>query len=427
VLQALKTKTFAVLKYIADKGFFHLLSVNFLIQFLGFGTSLLVTKFLKPEQIGQIKILQSYTAIFWILAGFGFNSAILKFCSEERSDQEREGILLRSLLLSLTTIAVSFSLLVILALTGVITSSQHLANWLIIYALVIPFGVFTDNLITYLQSLKKIKQMARAQGIIKVQSFILIVLSTWVWGFPGFIFATIAAYILGLVPLLWQVGFGFIKSKLTALPLGYYNIIIFSLLANTVGTIKQYGDIFILDHFAQNRVEIGFYSLATIFVLAATQIITTVQLITTPYFSEKAADKAWFRRKLIYTQIQTTGLSFGVAIGVYFLAWILVTIFYGSAYHSTLSYLGVLLLKYICWSSSAILGVALFALGKVNLNFWASLIATVIGLYLSYLFLQWFGIIGVAWAQVITALINLLISSIITTVVLRPKDNIISS
>ena len=173
----------ALLRDVYQKGFFDLLSVNFLTQFLSFGSLLLVGKFLTPVEFGQIKIIQSYAALFILLAGFGLNTSVLKLCAEKRLEEEKESILKLAMRYTLLATFLVLVLLACLALTGVIASSRELSLWLLIYAIGIPFAVLTGLLIVYLQALKKIKQMARAQAIIKLQSFAIIVLCTWLWGF----------------------------------------------------------------------------------------------------------------------------------------------------------------------------------------------------------------------------------------------------
>ncbi len=396
-----------MLRWLRDKGFFHLLSANFLTQFLGFGSQLLVARFLTAVELGEIKILQSYTALFGVVAVFGLNTAVLKFCSENRDEQEKMRILWRSLSLSAITTVCALVLLATLALTGLITSSRHLSIWLIVYSLTIPFTVTTSILSVYLQALKRIKEMARAQAWIKAQSFILIVLCTWRMGFRGFVFATIAAYCAGLVPLLRQVSLKFVRMGSGYTPLGFYNIALFSVLANGVSMAGQYTDMFILDHFAADRAAIGHYSLATIFYLGAMQVTATVQSISTPYFSERAADEKWFRRQLIRTQLRLVALSAAVAVATYGIAVVMIPLVYGAKYASTPSYLSVLLIRYVVGSSYAITGVALLGLGLVHYNLWAVAIATPVGLVLSYSFLHRFGVQGVAWAQVCTGVLTL--------------------
>ena len=188
--------------------------VNFLTQFLGFGSVLLVAKFLTPVELGEVKIIQSYTALFVVLAGFGFNAAVLKVCAENRPDWEKAGILRLAVNYTGITTAITLLLIIALALSGVITSSPRLSLWLIVYAVSIPLQVLTSIFIVFLQAQKRIREMARSQAIVKVQSVLLVVISAWQWGFKGFIVATVAAYALGLWPFLRQIGLRFLTIPL---------------------------------------------------------------------------------------------------------------------------------------------------------------------------------------------------------------------
>ena len=83
-LNSYKEKFLVLIKDINKKGFFHLLSAKFLLRFFGFGSQLLVIKFLSATEMGQIKTMQSFISVATLLAGFGFNTAVLKICSEKR-------------------------------------------------------------------------------------------------------------------------------------------------------------------------------------------------------------------------------------------------------------------------------------------------------------------------------------------------------
>ena len=376
-----------MLRNISNKGFFDLLSVNFLTQFLGFGSSLLVAKFLDPVEFGQIKIIQSYINIFALLAGFGLNIAVLRFCAENRAAAEKEYIL------KLATKGTVFSSLLVLILLGflvffnVITSSSQLGLWLLIYAVGIPFIALSTLLMVYLQALKKVKQMARVQAIIKVQSVLIIIMATWAWGFRGFIFSTIIAYVIGLIPLIKQVGMRFLeKAKYKTIPSDFWAIAIIGVLASGINMLGQHTDIFILDHFSNEREKIGYYSFATLFILGASQVTHTVQSISTPYFSEKGANKSWFYQKLFQTQIRMVLLSIVVALGVYLIAWFIIPFFYGENYTTSLIYLRILLIKYILWSSHAIIRASLIGLGLMRYILMVLTLSVPMGGVLAYFF-----------------------------------------
>src|SRR5450759_59028 len=81
-----------IFQNIRQKGFFHLLSANLLIQVVSFASQLFVAGILSPDDIGRIKIIQTYLSIFSIVAGMGFNSSTLKLCSENRTTEERNSL-----------------------------------------------------------------------------------------------------------------------------------------------------------------------------------------------------------------------------------------------------------------------------------------------------------------------------------------------
>jgi Na+-driven multidrug efflux pump len=74
--------------------------------------------------------------------------------------------------------------------------------------------------------------------------------------------------------------------------------------------------------------------------------------------------------------------------------------------------------------------VAVVGLGLVHLSFIGLIISTSINLCLTYLLLQRFGVVGVAWAQAVSAGIHLLIGIVVIRIALRrafghwPKDSL---
>lgn len=391
-------------KYLNKKGFFDLLVARFLVQFLGFGTILFVTKFLSPEEVGQIRIIQSYAQFFIIIAAFGFNTSVLKICSEKTCENDKQKILSSSFKMSFLVSLATFVILWLLASNGLIVSSPQIAHWLIVYCTILPVIVATDLLIVFLQSQKKIKLMARLQALIKVQSAFIIIFSTWAWGFKGFIFSTILAFILGLVPLLWEVGFSFLQFPFSFPSFRFFKYSSLSVFANLVNQLGQRGEFIILDHLMQDREVIGYYSFATLFLMAATQVTGVVQQIITPYFSENSNDATWIRMNLKHTMMRMFALSFATALGIYFMAFIFINFLGSEVYSLSLEFLPIILVKYIVYSSYAIIGGAFVGLGFMGYNLLVGLISTPFSLFLVYWGVNFFGIWGVIWASVIASL-----------------------
>ncbi len=399
-------------KNITAKGFFHLLSANFIISFLGFGSQLFVAKFLAPAELGQIKAMQSFIVVATILAGFGFNTAVLKLCSEKRSTEERAFIFKQTLYYTAVPIALVLVTLFLLAKLRLLSPDPGVNKWLPLYMLVIPAGTYTSLIMVYLQALKKIQLMAKAQVFIRLFGFVVLVSATYFYGLVGFILSIIFVGYVSLFPLINLVKDSF-KSRIKV-----NNVFIqsffyakWSVSANAVSTIGQYADIFMLNYLIKDRVSFGYYALSTIFILAMNNITATVQSIVTPYFSEKSTDKKEFLRVLKKYEKLMILLVLGVSIAAFLIVPAFIRIVYGSNYASAGVYFRILVLKYFFWSCYALFGVAILGLGKMRYNFLSVSISVPISLVLSYVFITSYGVTGAAAAQAFAYFIALIIVS----------------
>ncbi len=57
-------KIIDLLKFSDKRGFFHLLTANLLIQVVAFASQLFVAGILSPEDIGRIKVIQTFLSVF---------------------------------------------------------------------------------------------------------------------------------------------------------------------------------------------------------------------------------------------------------------------------------------------------------------------------------------------------------------------------
>jgi len=392
---------------IYSKGFFHLLSANYLIGFIGFASQLLVVKFLTPTEMGYIKLIQSYLAVFIIFAGFGFNTAILKICSEQIEITVKQKILFKNLIYTVFSIIVT-TIIYILFIYYTIKHDNYLP-YFYIYFLIVPANTIISLLITYFQALKNIKLIANIQSLIKVFTVFFIIFSTYYWKFNGFIFATVLSAWISLFAIFFNIKNNIIVDW--SYKLERRNIIyaFWSLLANLVGALATNLDIFILDKFVVDRENFGYYSIATIFLMGLNYITFTIQSITTPYFSEKSNNRDEFFR-VFYKYLK---LSVIVAISTGTMAFILIPYFiyylYGANYYPVSYYFRIIVFKYVFWSCYSLIGVAILSIGKMKFNFYMVIITLLISLILMSYFGKLYGITGVAYSQSISYLINLVI------------------
>lgn len=401
-------KFISLLRDVSNKGFFHLFTANLVITILGFGSQLLVVKFLSPADVGNIKTIQSFITVASILAGFGFNTAVLKLCSERRDLEEKAYILKVTAFYSLFPIVIVTVAIVLISKLNIFSPVEEINDLMNYYMLVLPAGVFASLFMAYLQALKKIKTMAKMQVIIRVFGLFFLVIFTYFFQIKGYIFSTVAFTTIAVIPLIYLVKNDFKNIKtINNINSKVFYYAKWSLAANIMHTINSLMDIFVLNYMIADRVSLGYYTIATIFVMALNQITSTVQSITTPYFSDKSTDKNEFLRVLVkYQKIMVLGSLLITLITMIIIPTFIVFV-YGTEYALSGKIFIVLSLKNFFMSCYAILGVAILGLGKMKYNFYSMFISTIITMLANIVFINWLGVFGAAIAQAVSCLIIL--------------------
>ena len=80
-----------------NKGFFHLIVSNYSVQFIVFGSSLLVAKIMSPTNVGIVKTIETFANMAIVLGGGGVIFAILKVIPENKDSAIRKVALIFSL------------------------------------------------------------------------------------------------------------------------------------------------------------------------------------------------------------------------------------------------------------------------------------------------------------------------------------------
>lgn len=404
----------------ADKGFFHLLSANFVISLLGFGSQLLVAKLLTPLELGQIKTIQSYFGVATIIAGFGFNTAVLKLCSEDVTHERKSALLRRNLKYTLVSITLTLLALWIIAYADLFSPDPAVNQWIGIYVLALPGTVIASLLMSYLQALKLIKAMANSQTFLRLAGVVIVVVCTYFLRFDGYVYATIFATTASMLFL-----FSLVKNDLNdhhqikdAFSQSFHYAG-WSFGGNTLATISNYLDILLLNYLITDRDGLGYYGIATVFIMGLNQVTGTIQSIATPYFSAKANDKAEFVRVLWKYQKLLIMVALSAAVlAVIVVPWFVRAVF-GESYSTVGTYFQILAIRYLGWSCYALLGIALWGLGKVKLNFLAASISLIISFGLAWVLIEHRGLIGAAVAQAISSFVMLAIVLVMTIITLR--------
>ncbi len=411
----------AAIRNASAKGFFHLLTANLAIGLLAFGSQLLVIKFLSPSEMADIKTMQSFIGIAAVIAGFGLNTAVLKMCSEQRSDTERSEILRQSLRYAILPIVLVLAAMAFAAKLGLFSPAPLVNRWMFIFMFSVPATALGSILMVYLQARKRIKLMAIVQTTIRIGGLAVIVVSAWLYGFGGFVISSTIVAFAALLPLIKIVRGDLtgLKSRIERKHPEIWYYARWSLAGNLVATIISFLDILMLNYFIDDRVGLGYYSIATIFVLGLNQVTTTVQAIATPYFSEYSSDKSKFMQVLGKYQKLLIVLALILTVVAILIVPRLIVMLYGESYAPSGEYFQILAIKYFFWSCYALLGVAILGIGKMKFSFYSVLVSLVISTAISYTLILQYGLQGAAFAQVFSYLIIMIIVVLMTRVVLR--------
>ena len=391
-----------------QRGFFHLLSANVLLGFLGFGSQLLVVKYLSPVELGQIRTMQSFLAVALVVGSFGFNTAVLKLCSENRPTHERAYIFKKNFLYSLVPTTGVLLGLFVCARLNLLSPDPAISRLLPFYMFLLPASSAASMSLVYLQSQKRIQLLASVQAGIRIFGFVLLIVLTAYLGIHGYILASLAGAYLSLVPLYWIVRDVF-PARVPAVDVLSISkpYALWSVAANGVLSIGQYIDIFLLNFLVSDRALLGYYGLATLFILGANYVTSTVQDITTPYFSESSHDGQLFVRMMRKYQGLLVFLSAAVACILFFLVpWIIDRV-YGPPYAEASLIFRILTFKYFLWSSYAVIGVALLGLGKIQYNFLVVAISVPISAAITFAMTKLYSVHGTALAQVLAQIVSL--------------------
>jgi len=399
----------SLVRSVKDKGFFHLLSSNFMIQFLGFGVILFLPSVLNTTEIGNVRLLQSYSAIFILIGTFGYNVALLKVCSENITNVEKRQVFRYCISRILLFSVLSYAILICINYFYIRHINEVLGRWMPVYGIVIPFAAMVYCLTAYLQSQKKIKEIAQVQVIVRLIFLCLIVVATYYFGFQGFILSTILSYVVGLLPFSLfitpsqVVCIGVTKKKKQVNHYAYFTF--FSVAITTIG---QYADLYLLDFLQVSDNQLGVYSFSTLFLQGGMIAINTIQSIVSPYISEQQNNKVWVWNKTLRYQLLSFVFAIFIAIAIYLTSILLKSYYLGEQYSELPDFTLGIVGRFLIWSCFAVVGASLVGLGRFKEGFYLALISTPIGIVLGYLFFPYWGIYGIIYAQMISATITLI-------------------
>jgi len=357
---------------IRRKGFFHLLTANMLIQLMAFASQLFVAGILSPEDVGRIKIIQTFLSVFSIFAGMGFNASTLKLCSEKRTLEDQKSLFSSAFIFTVLSTVGMYTIVLILNKFHLF-SSDALIQWLIPLGL---FPIISNSLfivyISYFQATKRIKLISNLTATNKLLSIAGIILFAYLWGIKGYYVAYNLSLFIILIVCIVTFSSDFSKKIFSKDTFAQFSThkryAITSMLAYLFSEMSAYTDIILISYFVKDMKEIGYYSFALTITVILRLFPSTVQQITIPYFSSLSHQKnefmVVFRRynKIFYRAVLLT-LMGSVVVAPFFLHYI-----FSGKYDASMQYFPLLAIGWSLRQLALLQNGAIFGLGKIRYN-----------------------------------------------------------
>lgn len=398
------------LKLISQKGFFNLLTANVFIQIVSFGSQLFVAGILSPEDVGRIKILQTFLGVLTIVGSMGFNSSTLKLCSENRPINEVQSIFRSSVFFTTITTISAYLIVLLLNFIGILSNDLSIRSLIPLALFPLIPSAFFSLYISYHQSQKNISLISNLTLINKVLTVILIVILTSILGIKGYYIAYNISFI-ALLAVVFLITRNKFKSE-EKLQISKNHLKLHwkyakpSFFSNILSTLGSYADIILISFLINDIKEIGYYSFALTIVIIFKILPSSVQQITIPYFSNIESDKGRFIRAYSkYSKILIFAIVLTCLIMIVIAPFLIDLIFKGK-YNPSIQYFFPLAVGWSILQYNQIQAAALFGLGKVTEIAKSQLIMFFINLLLVFISVELWGLLGAAYVSIICSLLN---------------------
>jgi len=377
----------------------HFFSAQIFSQFLSFGSSLLVVRFLSPGDLGESRVIATYNNYLLLLGGLGLTAGVVVYFPRERDPEAK----LRWFN-TMALVSVAFTAL-LGVLAGLASAGGHLMahpgtaywfRWSIIGAVA---NSSVAMLTAYYQAEREIKKLSGVQSVVRCFNVALIVVLAWAFGFPGYVVAVAAGSCAAAASLFRASRWRWLFARLRDLPPGLWSLALFAFGATVICQIGRSMDMLMLDRMAHDRPLLGCFALATSLLLLPGLFTSTIQQVANPYFAPHHGDRHWLVSTAIKTQVIATLGSFVLAVAVYTGTMVLLRWVYTPAYRPTEFLMLPMLAAYVLNSSYHLLSSALFAAGLTRVNFQVSVLMLPVSLGCSYFGIRSHGVAGAAWAQ----------------------------
>lgn len=285
-------------------------------------------------------------------------------------------------------------------------------NLLKITAFCFPFIAIHKTVIGTLNGFRNMKVFALLNIslnalVLLLSIFIVIVLHMDVTGAVlGFVISTI---IVGFISPFFINSYIIIPNQFLLKSKILRNILhfgIYSVLGKSIGYLYIHIDSLMIGYYL-NETDVGYYSVAIIFIQAITLIPSAVTRVTTPIIAKSHAKKEFNSILMLVKNVvsRTFLLSLAISLLLVIFGKQLILILFESAFLPSYKPLLILLIGYTIYSMFMSIGTFYSSIGHVHLSYKLAFLSAIIGIILNIIFIPQYGIMGAALATSTTLII----------------------
>ena len=400
------------------------MSGMFYAKFVGFIASIFTARILGPEEFGNVRIAMSLIVILSLFSGsFMRNALVTKVSQLDSAPQEQVNELGKVfsfvLIAGIITALVAFIIFYFFS-----PLSNKKSEYILLFSLPVLFlPALSQCLIGYFQGLGKLKLMTGLEIFRSTLNTLFLVVFVYLFAIHGWIFGRILGAVFSLM-VIWiifkqisknmgkinklSINLNVLKNKNL---LWYYK---WSLLGSGIAVFVKNIDSVIVAEFLQDPRQVGFLVIA---ILIYSGLAMYTQSISSATFNrvaklagkEKNLKSLLFRLKLITVPIYVI-----IAVGFYFFAESIVTNIFGDLYLDAVPLVKIFIISSVFLNYTQLNGGFWSATGNVKLI--SKYYTTISFIYITALviFVQFYGLLGAAYATLLSTFLGLILSDILT-------------
>lgn len=402
----LSTKIASLLKKGSNTGFLHIIISSTLVKIVSFISSIFLPRFLSKDDFGLLAYVDNIMGYILLINGLGIVNATIRFVPNEKSDEDKMGIFITTIIIGLIFDIILLGILVIGLFTLPINlgESKELLSLMI---LIPPLTFIFEDIQLFLRALFKNKAYSILSFIYTIMMVVLQITFALMFYLNGVIIARYIALILSISTGSFII-YKIINVKKLVKPnnriikeLLKYSIIV--MIGNSLSMVIQLNELTIISYFVKDQLKIADYKVST-YIFSITYFLTqSILLFAYPYFVKNKENKEWLDSN--YNKLFKYNMLAMIPIHLLLLLFskLFITILFGSEYLTALTTLRVLIIaSFIQNSFRSVPGNILTGIGYEKYNFYVNIIVTLLHFIVDIVIIYLYGYEGAGYALIIT-------------------------